>query len=880
MLHGRAAESAVLGGVLDSARDGNSGVLVVRGEAGIGKSALLGAVDAEGFRVLRGTAIESESVVPYAGLSLLLRCVSDGIDVLPPRQAATLRIVLGDGECGDTDPYHVGVALLALLAELAERQPVLCLVDDAHWLDQGSAFALLFAARRLRAESVAVVFAARDLHAPPFPAPGVPELRLTALSDDDAFALLAEHAADLPRHVRERIAREAAGNPLALLELPAAQREGHLTAGPAHPPATLPAHSRVRRMFADRIAALPERTRTLLLVAAADDTGDPGVVFPAAERLGASVADLEPAEQRQLLRSDDGRIAFRHPLVRTAAYRGASLVGRIDAHRALAGVVADETRRTWHLAAATTSPDEDVARALERLAETARKRGGSSAVLAAYHRAAELTPDPKTRGRRLTLAAAAAVEAGHFDRASALADSAADLLRDPLEYAKVARVWATLAGERGESAEAATILGKAAHCAATGDPDLASELLFTATQNAWTARDFTAVRGFAEQASGLPGAHRVKALARAAIGLDECDVPDTLAAMRELVADPREDVTRAWWHLVLGDDRAAYDHAATVERRARASGALGPLPRALAYLARARLNLGQPREARETAEEGLRIAADIGQGFSVGFLSCVLAEQAALAGDERRVAELVGALGGTGGPPTAVRAMCASALLDLGLGRPEAVLERLADVGAARLYAIGSLPDLVEAAVRVGEVGQAKRAADWYAEWADGTGHDWALAVADRCRALVTDEERYYLAARDRHRSPARPFERARTELLYGEWLRRERRRVESRVPLRSAAETFERLGATPWAERARQELRATGESRPAPGPDPVGALTPQELQVVRLAAAGLSNRDIADRLFLSPRTVGYHLYKAYPKLGVASRGELARVPL
>ncbi|MFD0203021.1 MULTISPECIES: helix-turn-helix transcriptional regulator [Saccharothrix] len=842
---------------------------------------------AVGFRILRGTAVESESVMPFAGLNLLLGTVVDRVDALPPNQASALRAALGLAPPDGGDHHLVGLAVLTLLADLAEQSPVLCLVDDAHWLDPASAHALVFAARRLQAEGIAMIFAARDLHAPPFPAPGLPELRLTGLAPEHAAALLEEHAADLPRYVRDQIAHEARGNPLALLELPAAQREGHLPAAHAYRVAALPTHSRIQQTFADRIGTLPERTRTLLLVAAADDTGDPGVVFKAAGLLGASVDDLEVAEQRQLLRSDDGRLTFRHPLIRAAAYQSAPLKNRLAVHRALAEaqVPDDAHRSAWHLAAATTAPDEDVARALARTADDARSRGGYLAVASAYHRAAELTPDPVERGHRLAAAAGAAGAAGQFDRAVVLAEQAWDLVTNPVDGARVARIQARLAGEQGRSAQAAAQLARAVSCAEHTDRELAGELLFNAANNAWAGRDFEALKTIAARTEGLPGADDTRTLAKAALGLEGDDVPGGIAALRALldspyVGGPGNAVT-AWWHLVLGDDQAAYAWAFDLERQSRAQGALGVLPRALAYLARGRLHLGRHRDARATAEEGLRIAADIGQEFSVGFLSSVLAELAAIEGDEARLDELVATM--TGDAPRSVRAACASALLDLGLGRHEAVLDRLADVaaGAHRLYSLASLPDLVEAAVRLGRHSSAEDAAAWYDEWASATGRPWARAVAARCRALLTDDEQWYAKAVELHRvDEGRPFERARTELLYGEWLRRARRKADARTHLRSALEKFERLGATPWAARARAELRATGESRAVPGPDPLSALTPQELQVVRLAAEGLSNRDIGAQLFLSPRTVGYHLYKAYPKLGVSSRVELGKLAL
>ncbi|MFI6506654.1 AAA family ATPase [Streptosporangium sp. NPDC050855] len=906
MFHGRTDELAVIDRLLADARGRRSGALVVRGEAGIGKSALLdhAAAEAGDMRVLRGVGIESESELPFAGLHLLLRGVADHVDALPDRQARALRGALGMAPVSGGDRFLTGLAVLTLLADLAEDRPLLCLVDDAHWLDHASAEVLLFAARRLGAEGIALVFAARDLHAPAFPAPGLAEMRLSGLDGATAADLLAGHAADLPRHVREQILREARGNPLALLELSAAQREGQLPAYPYNL-GTLPTHSRIQQTFTDRIATLPERTRTLLLVAAADDTGDPAVVLGAAARLGADVEDLEPAEHRRLLLFTEDRLVFRHPLIRAAAYRGATLSRRIAVHRALADTLeahADADRRAWHLAAASTRPDEEVAAALERSAEHARARGGYAAIAAAYERAASLSPDRHGRGRRLAAAARAAVDAGQLDRAVALADQAVPHALDPTTAAEVARVRATVAGERGQPKVAHEILAEAVLSTAGHDPDTTAAMLFDAVEAAWFAGDLAAVTGVVERARALGHApdDRVRALVRVAAGLTGLaadEVGDGLPALRELIgltaggphrAGFRERARVTWWHLMLGEHVAAHDLAVALVRDCRTEGAIGVLPRALALLARAQMPQGRYRDALASGTEGLRIAHDTGQSDHEGYHAVVLAQIAAVEGDQERCADLVKEVlaRGTGANP--VWAACALSLLDLGLGRHEAALHRLEGVtaGPNRLDTLSSLPDLVEAAARLGLPGRAAESCRRYRGWAEQSGQPWAGAVALRCRALLADDEEeagaYYARAVRLHRTGERPFDRARTELLYGEWLRRSRRRSDARPPLRSALEIFERLGAAPWAARARTELRASGESLAARdrGTGPLSRLSPQEFQVVRLAAAGLSNRDIGAQLFLSPRTVGHHLYNAYPKLGVATRGELARLDL
>ncbi|WP_131741226.1 helix-turn-helix transcriptional regulator [Actinomadura roseirufa] len=977
MLYGRDSERAAIEGLLGRARDGRSGVLVLRGEAGIGKTALLehAASAADGMRVLRGTGVEYESGMPYAGLHLLLRRHLDKIDDLPAAQARALRAALNlpapsdeqpssrqpsggelsggrssderlpggqpsgwqasggqpsDGQpsggrlsheyspggrlAGESggwgrvadggDRFLVGLAVLTLLADLAEDRPLLCLVDDAHWLDGASAEALLFAARRLEAEPIAMLFAARDADAPEFPAPGFPELRLRGLDRDAARDLLARRA--LPPHVEHEILAEAMGNPLALLEL-----DG-MRAGRAADRSS--AYERIRRGFAERLAALPEPTQALVLLVVSDDLGDVGVVMEAAAKLGASMADLEPAERHGLLRAGaDGRLEVRHPLIRTAVYEAAPLSRRIAAHRAVAGVYlerGDACHHAWHLARSVTGPDEAVAAVLEATAE--REHGGNAAVAAMYEAAAELSTDPARRGRRLAVAACASADAGLGERAVGLALRAEADLDDPLARADLTLIRASLADDQDRTKEAYRMFADTAASVAALDPRTSGYLFFQAASAAANAGDFAALDRLAARGTelGLPNASHLRALGRVFAGQDPlagADGADGVAALRELMdamtdcSGPRDRVRAGMWQLMLGDVAAAAETAAALETLLRARGAIGLLAHALMLRSRTHLFLGRPREARTSAAEGLRIAADTGQHRIRVYLSTVLALLAAMEGDEAGCAELTEEAIARAVPPSSAHAAAARGLLDLGLGRHESAFERLSDVvaGPNGQGAIGHLPDLVEAAVRAGRPERARDAASWYGGWAAQVGFPDMEAIALRCAALLEpDADATFARAVELHRRGVMPFERARTELLYGEWLRRARRRNDARALLHSALEAFERLGAVPWADRARAELRAAGESvatgkdrasgttRPSgngtkrTGGDPVGDLTPQELQVVRLAARGLSNREIGAHLFLSPRTVGYHLYKAYPKLGVASRGELPHLNL
>jgi DNA-binding CsgD family transcriptional regulator len=850
MLYGRRTECDALERLLADARRSRSGVLVVRGEAGAGKSALLdhAAGQATGMRVLRAAGVESEAELPFAALHQLLRSVLGLAGRLPGPQAAALGGALGlsapEGtrEGGADDRFLVSVAVLSLLGEAAEERPLLCLVDEAQWLDRSSAEALAFAARRLEAEGVVCLFAARDGDPRDFPAPGLPELRLQGLDPESAAALLAGTGLDLPAEVVERLVERTGGNPLALLELPGSLAPEQL-AGRAALEDVLPLTTRLERTFGERVRSLPEEARTLVLVAAAETTGDPAVVLRAGARLGVVASALDQAEAAGLVRTGDGRLAFRHPLVRSAAYRTATLAARRAAHRALAEVLGGEDaadQRAWHLAAATVGPDEAAAGGLEDSAERARRRGGHAAAAAALERAAELSGDDRERGRRL---------AATVDPSQAL-----QMLVEASEIA-------SYAGDVTPTAE----LGRRA--AALAVTDKAGEFLSDLLQGMGRVAE-------GDAAAGEPRLRRAIALA------------GTLEQPRLLL-----------WAGVAAffvDEKAAGDALyARAVARARRDGAVGLLPQALEYQAPVELAAGRLAAASASASEGLRLARDTGNDTSACRHLATLAHLAAIRGEEDacrgHAAEALdrAAARGLGLPSTL--AGYALGLLELGLGRPAEALARLQRLLAAGpgagspFFAVYTVPDLVEAAVRGGQPEAAAAPFAAFEQFASMAGTPEPLAQLARCRGLLGPDEQagaHFEEALALHDGQARPFDLARTELAYGEALRRARRRAEARTHLRAAVDAFGRLGAAPWAERAGNELRATGERARRRDPSTLGQLTPQELQIVRLVGEGATNREIGAELFLSRRTIDYHLRNVFVKLGVSSRAELIRLQL
>jgi DNA-binding CsgD family transcriptional regulator len=874
VLCGRRQEMAVIDRLLDG-----GGALVVRGEPGIGKTALLdyAVAAAEGMRVIRATGIEAEADLPFAALHLLLRPVLDRIDGLPQPQRLALAGVFGQGPATPSDRFLVGLAVLSLLAEVADDRPLLCVVDDAHWLDRASADALLFAARRLETDGIALLFATRD----PAATPGLDEVRLAALSVEDSAALLSARAAELSPMKRYRILAEAAGNPLALLELPTE----------AFPTGDFPLTQRVQGAFHAQVGRLPEQARLLLLVAASDPSPDLEVVLRAGEVLGAAPEALDAAQG--LISVSEGVVAFRHPLVRAAVYRGAPPVQRLAVHAVLADLLtspADADRRAWHLASAATGPDERAAAELERTAVRAGERSGFGSAAIAYARAARLTAGEAERARRNVLAAEAAVEAGDLDLADELAGMASDQAPSVQLRIRIAMTRSTVDSARGRLRAAHALLLEVADL----EPQGALWPLMGSMFLAWNSGEDDLAASTLERLTALRTApddplNPVLHLTIWSVSLQLGVPPSGLPPLPEVTRAALQLESAGGVHglmlirgagLAMGHDATISDLAAATVSELRTQGRIGLLPAALTYLATAQVLLGRYREALSNAEEALRIARDTAQAEWAGQANSVLAYIAALQGDEERCA----ACAETVGSVAVAASRWSLALLDLGYGRAEQALSQLESLAASAMHCqlpvVRSTPDLIEAAVRLGQLPTARAALVRFEAWAGHIGLAWSDALVARCQALVDGLEERYVTALELHEQDHHLFDQARTQLLYGEWLRRARRRTDARGHLQAALDRFEQLGTVPWAARARAELNLIGiSSTPARSPDAV-RLTPQELQIARLAAQGMSNRDIAAQLFLSHRTVGHHLYKAYPKLGIATRRELTGLDL
>jgi DNA-binding CsgD family transcriptional regulator len=899
VLLGRDPELALIDQLVDRVRHGIGRALVVTGEPGIGKTALLQAAEgsSEDLRLLRVTGVESEADLPYATLHLLLRPVIDQIGVLPAPQAAALRSAFGRGPAVGADRFLVGLATLTLLSELATETPVLCLVDDGQWVDTASIEALRFVGRRLRHDPVGLVVAAREEGRAGGRTPSyadLPVLRLGGLGRDAAIALLASGSPGLPSSLRDRVLTAAAGNPLALLELPKSLNGEDSAAGDP-----LPITDHLQRAFAGQIDRLEETSRTLVLVIAAEGTGDLGTVLRAADRLGVPATALADAERAGLVVVSTGSVRFRHPLVRTAAYQGALFTARQAVHQALAETLegSDPQRWPWHLAAAAFGPDERAAAALERAAEGAVEHDGQAAAVAAYEQAARLSEDAAARGRRLAAAAVAAIEAGRFQRAGELCTDAARLTDEPVVLARLAGARGRLEFERGNPRAAARLMIDSAAEIAAEMPESAAEILVLAAYYAGHGVDLP-LAGEAVallDTLELPSDHALQPYVWQTQEYDRLMRGE--ATSQTLLGGPRPDSVweRSWTARALniaGHASEALEISVAMVAASREAGLIGHLANALFHQACAQVLLGRHRAADESAEEGLAIAVDTAQGSVATYLRGLLAWLAALDGDDERCRafadEAIRYADDHRTPPSVADATWALALLDLGHGRYEAALSRLGDRWRSWPYSsawIRSTADHIEVAVRAGEPGIALRLLGELEEHAERLLDPYAPAIVARCRALAGDAgeaEEHFVAALRPPPGDDRPFERARTLLAYGEWLRREHRKAEARVRLRAALEIFGRSGADLWASRAQNELRATGDRSIAPGltPGPAGRLTPQELRVVRLAATGATNRDIAAQMFLSPRTVAQHLYRAFPKLGIATRTELATLSL
>jgi DNA-binding CsgD family transcriptional regulator len=908
VLFGRDPERVRIGELLEGARASRSAVLVISGEPGVGKSALLeDARDQAGdMRVLSGAGVESEAQLPFAALHQIVRPVLEHVESLPQPQAAALRGALGLAAGGGEDRFLVSLAVLSLLAEAAEDRPLLCLVDDAQWLDDASADALVFVARRLEAEGIVMLFGARDGDVRRFEAPGLPDLQLGGLDLSAAGTLIDRSAGvELSSELRGRLVAETGGNPLALLELSSALSEAQLS-GAETVLAPIPVSARVEHAFLARVNRLPEETQTLLLVASADDSGELATVLRASAQLGAEAVALDEAEQAGLVHVRGTRLELRHPLVRSAVYQAAPLSKRQAVHGALANVLdgeADADRRAWHRAAASVEADPSVGEELEEAAERARRRSGFAAASLAFERAATLTTDEDQRARRLTSAAENAWLAGRVERALMLLEAARPLVSEPIQRADIDRFLGLIEMTRGVPADACQLLLRAATEVAPSDGGRALQLLNIAGLAAAYAGDREAAVAIGRLAGDLHMEEPpfVRMLAQLLVGLgahaDEefADAASRLRVALELAEELDDDAAKEPVALLfagraalyLGDDQATYRTHHEAAARARASGALSIVTQILPRLAITELWAGRWASGSANAREGVQLAREIGQHDLVAQQLVLLALIAALRGSEdecRSLAAESRELASARQLGIVLElAHWALALLELGLGRAEEALRRCREISSTLVVFWGGL-DRIEAAIRAGEPETARAWLDVLEPWAESSASAWGRAVALHCRALLSDDEReserLFLEALDAHADASRPFEHARAELAYGEFLRRARRRVEARDHLRAALDRFETLGATLWAERARVELRASGQTARKRDPSTRNTLTEQELQIARFVAEGRTNREVAAQLFLSPRTIDFHLRNVYRKLGITSRTALARLDL
>ena len=901
-MRGRQAEQATLNRMLAEVRAGRSQALVLRGEAGVGKTALLDYLQqqASGFRVVRVAGVESEMELAFAALQQLCTPILSDLAGLPGPQRDALSTVFGLRTGAAPDRLLVGLAVLGLLSKAAEELPLVCVIDDSQWLDQASAQALAFVARRLLAEPVALVLAVRE-SGQEQPWEGLPLLTVGGLSSGDARTLLdSVIPARLDDRVRDRILAETRGNPLALLELPRGLSAAELAGGFGVPRAS-PLASRIERSFLRQFGSLPADSQQLLLVAAAEPTGDVTLLWRAAEWLGIGADSAVPAEAAGLI-ALGARVRFRHPLLRAAVYRAAARPDRREVHRALAAATdpgADPDRRAWHRAQGTLGTDEDVAAELEQSATRAQDRGGVAAAAAFLQRSAELTPDPTRRGKRALAAARAKFAAAAPDAAHELLAMAELARLDELQHAELAQLRAQMAFAERRGNGGPRLLLNAAQNFVPLDGGRARETYLEALGAAISAgrlgRGLT-VQEAAEAARTAPPAPTAPRpvdllldgiVIRLTEGYAAGGPPlrQALDALRRGGGRSAADIM-GWLPLAaiapeLWDDRTWHELTSRSVELARDAGTLAVLPVALTYRAAVLVHMGEFSAAAGLIEEANTIRTATGGTPSLGYIALLLA---AGRGDETRALDLIRTVVrdatamGQGRVLGLVR--YATATLYNGLGRYE---EALAGARQACEYEdLGfygmSLAEFVEAAVRSGASDEASAALRLLSVRTRAAGSDWALGMEARSRALVSDgpaADALYQEAIDRLGRSRIAVHLARTRLSYGEWLRREQRRVEAREQLRAAHDMFDRFGAEAFADRARRELQATGETVRKRTVDTPDVLTGQEAQVARLAAEGHTNPEIGARLFISPRTAEYHLHKVFSKLGISSRRQL-----
>jgi DNA-binding CsgD family transcriptional regulator len=898
MLVGRERERERIERALETARAGSSATLALVGEAGIGKTVLLdnAAECAAGMRVLRARGIESEAQIPFAALLELLRPALVMLDRIPEPQAVALEGALALRRGPSQERFAVGAATLSLLAAYAEEGPVAVLVDDAHWLDGSSAQALLFAFRRLVADPIAVLIAVRDGDPSLLDGADLPTLRLAGLTTGEAAALLD----NLSPAAAERLHGATAGNPLALIELAADAHDVALA--PEGAPVLVSA--RISDAFLRRLGGLDDSARRALVLAATSDTGDLPMLERAADRLEIDLGTLTVAEGGGLVTLKPGSVEFRHPLARSAVYAAAPIEERRAAHRALAAALPDRDvdRRAWHLAAAAVGTDDAASAALEQAGERSRDRSSYATAMAAFDRAARLARDGERRARLLLEAAEAGWNAGLAERAGGLLEEARASTADPATVVAIDHLSGHITSRRGPVMRGYEILTAAA---ARADPERAVAMLAEAAGACFAAGDAADMLSAAQRAYAAltdDASARSRFMAETALGMARVLGDDAAAGAEALhraiaLADSAPELTDdvrllpwlAFAPIFLRKANVGRSILAEALQVARDRAAIGELPSVLFLLARDQATSDRWAIAEATYQEAINLARESDQRTDLGLGLAGLAWLQARRGraDETRAlaAEAIQLSVELGARLNEVWAHAALGELELGLGDAARAAEHFEDqrrllrqLGITDVD-LSPAAELVDAYVRLGRDNDAELAAAQFMTGAEAKGQPWSLARALRCRGLVADDEGHaeqFERALRLHEHTPDEFETARTRLAYGQRLRRARNRVLAREQLRLAVEAFERLDARPWAEQARAELAATGETVRRRDPSTVDELTPQELQIALLLAGGRTTREAAATLFLSPKTVEYHLRHVYQKLDIHSREALS----
>jgi DNA-binding CsgD family transcriptional regulator len=896
---GRTSEQRILSSLLDEVT-ARGQALVLRGEPGIGKSRLLyeaaRSARARGMAVLTATGVQSEAHLPFSGLHQLLRPVRERVADLPPVQRRALDAAFGLIDAVAPEPYRIAMAALDLVSEVATDAPLLLVVEDAQWLDRPTSEALAFVARRIESDPIVMLAAIRDGYSSVLGAAGLPECRLSGLDDATAGALLDASAPELALAARTRVLREAAGNPLALLELPdmVGAHEDERWA-----PGGLPLTERLERAFAARVSELPEATRILLLVAALDDGDSVTEILRAGSAITATALDLDvaaPAAEARIIELDLRRFRFRHPLIRSAIAQSAGLGERRRVHEALANVLEDQPdRRAWHHAALLSGEHEDIALELEAAGVRAQQRGAVAVAVSAILRAAELS-GPATRSRRMLAAAGLAVELGRRDVVVPLLTEVSQLELGELERARVTWVEETaLTRPLGDVGRFESLIAAAERAGAAGDHDLHVDLLWLVASRAWWADPGPEARRLLIDAShrlGDASAEDPRIFAIHAYADPLGHAVGVLARLSAAAADERVDTDAARFFgpaaLVVGAFDLGNDFLEAAIDGLRTEGRLGHLPRLLTLYSSMAARLGDWEVALPAAEEARRLAEELTEPQWEAAADTVISLVAAMRGDERKALRLAAQAEMVAEPAganiTMAFAQFGKVLAALASGKHAdayGYAERLFDPADSAYHPVISswlIADLADAARHIDRLDGARARVAQVEEMAGDQTGAWIALVVRHARALVAEPadagERFEEAlASDLTRWP---FQRARIQLAYGQWLRRRRRVAESRAMSRGARDTFDALGCRPWSEMARRELRASGERSRRRVPEARDELTPQELQIAQLAAEGLSNREIGQRLFLSHRTISTHLYRVFPKLGITSRAELS----